>query len=286
MEVVRYGDPRAFRRDAELLLMADASRNNLPIAILQTLTDQPAVYPVFHLWLAMRDGTPIGLALQTEPHHVVLADPLDAGAIRTLAEAVVADGAPLPGVTANLPWTDRFASEVAMLTGHRVERVLNEGVWELTEVAHVPAPSGRMRTATPQDRDLILGWLWDFNDEVFPPGHPRDEARMRMQVDMRLAGEGGGYRLWEDGEAVTMSGHHDVPGLGSRIGPVYTPPPHRRRGYATRLVAELSSSLLERGDPACFLFTDMANPTSNAIYARIGYVKLGEAAENAFRPSD
>ena len=82
---------------------------------------------------------------------------------------------------------------------------------------------------------------------------------------------------------VSLSGHHDVPRVGSRIGPVYTPPEHRSHGYATRLVAELSSARLAMGDPACFLFTDLANQTSNAIYERIGYVKLCDAEEYAFR---
>jgi len=108
---------------------------------------------------------------------------------------------------------------------------------------------------------------------------------MDLDVDLRLEGRGGGYRLWDDdGEPVSMSGHRDVPGVGSRIGPVYTPPEHRRRGYATALVAEQSAARLALGDPACFLYTDLANPTSNAIYARIGYVKVCEAVEYAFGP--
>jgi predicted GNAT family acetyltransferase len=63
---------------------------------------------------------------------------------------------------------------------------------------------------------------------------------------------------------------------------VYTPPEHRRRGYATALVAELSRFLLERGHRACFLYTDLANPTSNAIHERIGYQRIADAAEIRF----
>jgi hypothetical protein len=63
---------------------------------------------------------------------------------------------------------------------------------------------------------------------------------------------------------------------------VYTPREHRRRGYATALVAEQSSWLLQSGHRACFLFTDLANPTSNAIYERIGYRRVGEASQFTF----
>ena len=55
------------------------------------------------------------------------------------------------------------------------------------------------------------------------------------------------------------------------VNAVYTPPEWRRHGYATACVAELSGLLLRRGFEMCVLYTDLANPTSNAVYTRIGY---------------
>jgi predicted GNAT family acetyltransferase len=55
------------------------------------------------------------------------------------------------------------------------------------------------------------------------------------------------------------------------VNAVYTPPEQRGRGFATACVARLSARLLAEGRRQCVLFTDLANPTSNAIYARIGY---------------
>lgn len=282
MDVLRYDDPVAFRRVGGPVLLADPARNNLPLGILQRLQDQPEVYPVFRLWVAMRDGQPKGIALQTEPYNVLLAEPLEDEAVDALAEAVVRDAGSLPGVTANLPWVDRFAQRVAALTGRAAERVLHEGVWELREVRDIPMPGGAARIATLDDRELVRGWIRAFLDEALPPGRPRNDAGMDLQIDQQLAGRAGGYWLWEDGGPVSLSGHHGIPGVGSRIGPVYTPAPHRRRGYAARLVAEQSAARLAEGDPACFLFTDMANPTANALYTRIGYVKVCEAVEYVF----
>ena len=68
-----------------------------------------------------------------------------------------------------------------------------------------------------------------------------------------------------------MSGFGGPTPSGIRIGPVYTPPELRRRGYASALVAALTASLLESGRRLCFLFTDLANPTSNSIYQQVGY---------------
>ncbi len=57
---------------------------------------------------------------------------------------------------------------------------------------------------------------------------------------------------------------------------MYTPPAHRRRGYASSAVAALSRHLFDAGAREVVLFTDLANPTSNRIYAEVGYRWVAE----------
>ena len=123
-----------------------------------------------------------------------------------------------------------------------------------------------------------------FGEEVLDENDPgRTEAR--AAVEHRLAGHDGGFALWEDeGRVVSVSGWGGPTPNGIRVGPVYTPPELRGRGYATALVAELSQSLLDGGRRFVFLYTDLANPTSNAIYERIGYVRVAESAMVSFSP--
>ena len=91
------------------------------------------------------------------------------------------------------------------------------------------------------------------------------------------------FWLWEDTDVpVSASGYGGKTLNGIRIGPVYTPPQHRGRGYATSLVAAQSQWLLDSGYRFCFLYTDLANPTSNAVYQRIGYRQVAESAQDAF----
>ncbi|MDP9296099.1 MAG: hypothetical protein M3O88_05320 [Actinomycetota bacterium] len=66
------------------------------------------------------------------------------------------------------------------------------------------------------------------------------------------------------------------------MGPVYAPPEHGRQGYAISLVAQLSQHLLSGHRRFCYLYADLANPTSNAIYERIGYRRVCESKEYAF----
>jgi hypothetical protein len=158
-------------------------------------------------------------------------------------------------------------------------------VFALTSVRDVPRPAGQARTAGQDDRGLLLDWLTAFALEAL--SRPDDEIeRTKRTLDRRISGADGGIWLWDvGGTSVSLAGFPGPALAGARVGPVYTPPEHRRRGYATALVADLSRFLLGQGHRACFLYTDLSNPTSNAIYERIGYERVAEAAEISFRPS-
>jgi predicted GNAT family acetyltransferase len=69
---------------------------------------------------------------------------------------------------------------------------------------------------------------------------------------------------------------------GTRVGYVYTPPERRRRGYASALVAQVSQRMLSDGFRFCVLYTDLSNPTSNAIYARLGYEPIADVVDVTF----
>jgi hypothetical protein len=64
---------------------------------------------------------------------------------------------------------------------------------------------------------------------------------------------------------------------------VYTPPELRGRGYASALTAHVSAEQLAAGRSFCFLYTDLANPTSNRIYVALGYERVCDSVEYAFR---
>ena len=102
-------------------------------------------------------------------------------------------------------------------------------------------------------------------------------------IDRYLGGGSRGLRLWEDGgRVVSLAGFGGPTPRGIRVGPVYTPPELRNRGYARALVADLSAERLAAGRRYCFLFTDLSNPTSNRIYQQIGYEPVRELAIYTF----
>ncbi|MDX6263865.1 MAG: hypothetical protein QOH84_5553 [Kribbellaceae bacterium] len=135
------------------------------------------------------------------------------------------------------------------------------------------AAEGSLRPMRLDDAPLAAAWMADgFPAEVAFLGEDWAESQVAT----------GTMWFWEvDGEPVSMGGHH-LPVFGvSRVGPIYTPPNHRRHGYAGALTAEISAKVLAAGNQAC-LYTDLANPTSNKIYAQLGYVPVTDFVDLIF----
>jgi hypothetical protein len=92
------------------------------------------------------------------------------------------------------------------------------------------------------------------------------------------------WYLWDDEGAVSVAASGGPTPNGIRIGPVYTPPELRRRGYASAVTAATSQAELDRGRRFIFLFTDLSNPTSNKIYQQIGYEPVIDVDQLTFVP--
>jgi hypothetical protein len=278
VRVTRPADPTSFLADAEPFLLADEARNNLILGIAGTLRDQSDAYSTFSLWLVEESHRVVGAALRTPPHNLVLAAE-DAGA-EALADDLAAEGVELPGVTGNAPEVDRFVARWRERTGVAAAPRMRQGVYALERVLEPSGVAGSAREATEDDRDLLVAWVDAFAAEALHESFPDGGAE--RTVDLRLGGGRGGFMLWEDGEPVSLAGWGGPTPGGIRIGPVYTPPERRGRGYGSAITAAVSAHNLALGRRFCFLYTDLANPTSNKIYTAIGYERVCESVEYAF----
>ena len=57
---------------------------------------------------------------------------------------------------------------------------------------------------------------------------------------------------------------------------------HRGRGYAAAATAHLSRAAIDAGATELLLYTDLANPTSNRLYARLGYSPVEDSVAFVF----
>jgi len=209
----------------------------------------------------------VAAALQTPPHRLVLSEVDDRAAIGLIARDTLERD--LPGVQGAVDVVREFVAERRSHGGPAARPEGSERIYRLTEVIPQRTVTGAMRPAASSDRDLIADWVFDFMREALGED---DRQGAEVSADRWLAGRGRTLRLWDDGgEAVSLCGIGGPTPHGIRVGPVYTPPDRRARGYASALVAAVSQAQLDAGRRFVFLFTDLANPTSNRIYQAIGY---------------
>ena len=265
------------------LLDRAPARHNLIRGLLDVLRRRPDTYPGFDLWAVHDDDALVEAAMQTPPYNLALAQPLEEAALAPLAAGIVDAGVRLPGVVGGVSEAEAFAKAWTAIVGGGTEIVTEQGIYELTVVLDRGDAEGEPRVATRADVDLIAGWNDAFMAEAVPAFNGDLESRARR---VRSSIEEGGYWLWDvNGRPVAMTGTSPAPPDGIRVGPVYTLPEARGHGYATALVAHLSGVALERGRRACYLHTDLANATSNAMYQRIGYQRMCDAVDLRFVPA-
>ncbi len=273
-----------FRARAGDFLAASPAENT----VLLTVTDRLAAHgphyygdgaPVFGWWRAGPDGPVAGAFLQTPPFTPRLGLMPEAAAAELATElaAAWAGFTALAGVGGGAAATQAFGAAWAGATGTTSSVKTNERLYRLDGLSGPPRPpAGRPRLAGAADRELLIRWFDAFAAEV----DIRIPHTARV-VDDRTAG--GQLHLWEDaGRPVAVAGASAVIAGMSRIGPVYTPREARGRGYASGVTAAASAAALAQGAGEVLLFTDLANPTSNAIYQQLGYRPVEDCLELAF----
>jgi predicted GNAT family acetyltransferase len=112
---------------------------------------------------------------------------------------------------------------------------------------------------------LIIRWIGEFHDEI-----GERNADLAAIADDRLTY--GGITLWEDdGEPVSMATRSRPSSAMIRVQLVYTPPELRGHGYAAGATFAATRNALTTGVRDVVLNTDLANPTANRLYSRLGY---------------
>ena len=273
MNITQFHDPAKFAAIATPLLMRDEAENCFWLGLISN----PVELARNMMCIVCDDrGECLTIATMTPGHQMVMP--------RTPADMVIAlagwlhgQKVALPGIGGPRETAEVFAREWVRLTGSRTRIHVETIVHRLTQVRPPRPTTGRMRVAEMRDLDLVAQWIAEFHTEIVAAHVPsgRDVAQRRIPT--------GNIFLWEDdGNVVAMTGVSGPTPNGIRVNLVYTPSPFRGRGYASNLVAAVSQRMLDGGRTFCFLYTDVANPTSNKIYRALGYEPLSESVHIMF----
>ena len=280
MDVRLFEDAASFAGEAAAYLGTDPFSSSVIAvqvdAVQRGIRDEG---PQDRYWAVAEGDQTVGIAMHTPPHKVFLSR-MPAAAAAALAQSLAETSPGLPGVGGEGQTVAAFAHKWAGLTGRRSSTAVRMRMYRLGEPSFPAGVGGRARPAGPADVELVATWLDAFQDEAQPHA-PRPDGRDLAKRRVRA----GQFWLWEDNrQPVSLAGFSNVVAGVSRVGPVYTPPAHRRRGYGAAVTAQATAAAINAGSKHVVLYTDLANPTSNAIYQAIGYRADHDAEERTFYP--
>ena len=268
--VRRHPNAQAFLSRAQGFLAEREVENVLMLGVASSATE------VEHALTVDRGGVCVMAALQSGANLI-----LSRGrprAVEALVEQLSVDTSSLPGVMGPARTTGSFLENWHARTGHETRFQMHSRVHELTEVIPPRRPPGLFRPAAMSDVEPLAQWADALNIELRSEDPPPGEQSVRRRIGL------GRMYVWDNGGPVSMAACDGPTPHGIRINFVYTPPEHRARGYASACVADLSQLLLDEGRRFCALFTDLANPVSNRLYARLGSRPICDFHEYIFVP--
>ena len=224
----------------------------------------------------------VGVATLQAPFNLLLSHIEHEAAIPALAAwARQLDWQP-PGVTGPSAAALAFATAWRDLTGQQFRPGMAQRILATSMVRHPSGVPGSWRLTGEADAGLLLDWFAAFVVEADLGS--KDDAATAAEALLKDQRPGTGNVLWLDatGQPVSLARYKAPTPHGVRIGPVYTPPDHRRRGYGSAVTAAATQLMLDRGFGFVCLYTDAANPTSNHVYEEIGYRLVADSMQFRF----
>jgi GNAT superfamily N-acetyltransferase len=276
VEVRAHDSVDEFRAIAEPLYRRDPVAHTIELTLLRA-----ARFPDDSLLLTVwDDGAPVGAVLQTPPYPLAC-NGIPVNAMDSVVAQLVGWRPGLTGVRGARSRAIAFADAWRAITGRSGTMSTEERLYRLGTLRAPTGVSGAPRDAADEDRGQLAEWVELFFQETFSQ---RDEAAGERFVDTANQ-VGDRFVLWDvDGTPVSVAMLR-APAAGvSRIGPVFTPRERRGHGYGSAVTAAASALARRNGVDDVVLFADLANPTSNAIYRRIGFEAVCDSVRVDFNP--
>ncbi|MEA5596218.1 GNAT family N-acetyltransferase [Rivularia sp. UHCC 0363] len=271
MKLHRFEDANLFYTTVKDYLLTDEVLHNLQLGISSTLINNPDRYKNKpYLAAVERDGNIIAVAMMTVVHNLLLSKIQDLTAVDIIVQYLQRENDSLTNINAPVVEAQAFAEKWCLSTGKSYQLKEALRIFKLEKVELFLQAKGNFRLATESDKEILKTWHDAFCLEALGVIESDSESWVKRSL------EKGTTYLWQDEIPVSIACSTRSTPNGIGISMVYTPPEHRKRGYAGACVTALSQTLLNKGYKFCFLFTDLSNPTSNKIYQQIGYKPVAD----------
>jgi hypothetical protein len=215
------------------------------------------------------------IAIRTPPHDLLISYTDNLEGINILVDELFKRKEKLPGVLSFKEAADTFAQLWSEKNSVKCKLFRRERVYQLDQVSEDCLGNRIFSMASKTYQVLVLKWAAEMMKEALIDVTEENIEQTKKTYSKEFSeNKSSFYILFDNDEPVSIARKAGKTPNGNFVNFVYTPPPLRRRGYATECVAKLSKLLLEEGNKYCFLFTDLSNPTSNSIYQKIGYKSI------------
>lgn len=279
MKITRYKIVEEFYSKVKYFLEKDEAVNNLALGILSRLVKNENSYGSDKPFLALAEDSDhiVLVMLMTPPYNLQLIGNDSDEIIKRVVEFLKKEDVSTPGLIGRKELCEKFSKEWERSNGVKARTLMDQRIYKLEKVRKVQKICGNLKLAVKEDEEILIKWLMDFNDYIGEEiDFSRAERNIRSLIENKRA------FLWVDEVPVSMVLANRATKNGITVSGVYTPQELRGKGYATSCVAKVSQLLLDSGYKFCTLYTDLANPTSNSIYMKIGYEPICDSVMYEF----
>jgi uncharacterized protein len=279
-QIIEFKNAKDFLAATGQLLEQDEVSNNIILGVANCLLDDPLKFGNPPFYAAVQDNNSAELvALMTPPFKLVLyaAQSCSNESFGALARHIKTRIPSIPGVIGVTGTAAKFKNEWCAITPHEATMAMGMRVYRLTTVRMPSEAPGLFRQADVNDLPIVNLLLESFYREVF-----KTDDKKIMENAAGLIGNGDLF-VWDNNGPVSLASKSRQTRHGQVVGHVYTPPHVRGKGYATACVASLCRHILDSGKTFCSLFTDLANPTSNSIYQKVGFEPVCDFYDYSFQ---
>lgn len=276
MNIISYKTPQEFLQSTLHLLERNEIENNLIIGLCNGLIQNQSSTEGCVFVNAIENDVIKVSAIKTLHKAIVTGYDESTIGMKEIAEYFKDYIQPIKGVVGK----SSYALEFSKWYGAEFKEFKTLIVHSLENVNKIPFAEGSLHKANLEDVLLICDWSIAFEEDA--NAFPKSTYDQTYKSVLRRIEAGNFYKWICNGEIVSIAAIVRKTKNTCIIGIVYTPPKLRGYGYATSCVQRLSEIILETGYKYCGLFTDKANPTSNNIYQKIGYVPIEEHSDIEF----
>lgn len=276
MKIIKLNSITDFFISNEALLLKNESFNNLILGLAISVRDQKFIpqCPIFYSILS--NNKIIACALVSDKGKPLMLTSMSNEAIRLLIQNLIESRIEITAVIGDEETTNSFKDQW-ILANLNLNFKINThlGVYECSNVI-LPVPnSGKLILASFEHKKILRIYIKGFLQNFSPEDPENDDETIELIMDQHLALSCIYLLENKDNEIVSMAAIIRSTANTDTIGFVYTPASFRGKGYGSNIVALLSDKIIQE-ERIANLFTDFTNSTTNTIYPKVGYQKIGK----------